>query len=182
MDYSDDDCMNHFTTGQIERMHAMWETYRLVPSESPSSFPSMVPSDSPSDQPSQLPSESPSSLPSLFPSFEPSWVDDEQCKKKDTENDICAELDGRCKLDCEDDEDFVCVPGLCSYDRNWDMTTKSPKMRELKEEEVDVVDIEIAADGSVERKLKATKAPKTSKAPKSSCACKVPKTKRGCKI
>ncbi|GFH55044.1 zinc metalloprotease [Chaetoceros tenuissimus] len=252
MDYTDDDCMNHFTSGQSERMHAMWETYRLVPSESPSSFPSMVPSDSPSDQPSStpssipsdlpsnlpssqpsdspsslpsmvpsespsflpsmvpsdspsslpstvpsdspsslpsmvpsdspsslpsmVPSDSPSSLPSLFPSFEPSWVDDEQCKKKDTQNDICAELDGRCKLDCEDDEDFVCVPGLCSYDRNWDKPTKSPKMRELKEEEVDVVDIEIAADGSVERKLKATKAPK------SSCACRVPKTKRGCKI
>ena len=49
-------------------------------------------------------------------------------------------------------------------DRYWDRTespktTKSPKMRELKEEEVDVVDIEITADGNTERKLKKTKAP-----------------------
>jgi hypothetical protein len=52
-------------------------------------------------------------------------------------------------------------------------------------DEVDVVDIEVTADGTVERKLKATKAPSTketkaTKAPKSSCACRVPR-KRGCK-
>lgn len=142
---------------------------------------------------SEAPSMVPSKIPSSIPSSEPSWVDDEQCKKKDPENDVCAELDGRCKVDCEDDEDFVCVPGLCSYDRNWDKPTKSPKatkspeMRELKEEEVDVVDIEITADGHTERKLKATKAPsekttkfpKATKAPKSSCACRVPR-RNGC--
>ncbi|GFH50304.1 predicted protein [Chaetoceros tenuissimus] len=141
-----------------------------------------------SEQPSSIPSFTPSSQ----PSSEPSWVDDEQCKKKDSENDICAELDGRCKTDCEDDENFVCVPGLCSYDRNWDKPTKSPKMRQLKEDDVEVVDFEITADGGVERKLKATKAPsekeakttkappKGTKAPKSSCACRVPR-KHGCK-
>ncbi|GFH61650.1 zinc metalloprotease [Chaetoceros tenuissimus] len=256
MDYTNNACMDHFTSGQIERMHAMWETYRMVPSESPSSIPSMVPSESPSsipsygtfgksvfnsiygtfrstkfcsdifaeryakcsrpssvpsDLPSDVPSDIPSSLPSmlpsnqpsfvpssfpsslpslspsLFPSSEPSWVDDEQCKKKESENDICAELDGRCKVNCEDDENFVCVSGLCSYDRNWDKPTKSPKMRELEQLEVEVVDIEIAADGSTERKLKATKDPsekatkaaKATKAPKSSCACRVPRA-RGC--
>ncbi|GFH47793.1 predicted protein [Chaetoceros tenuissimus] len=100
--------------------------------------PSMVPLESPSSIPSMVPSESPSSI----PSSEPSWEDDEQCKKKDSENDICEELDGRCKIDCEDDENFVCVPGLCSYDRNWDKPTKSPKMRKLMDE-VDVVDVEI---------------------------------------
>ncbi|GFH47394.1 predicted protein [Chaetoceros tenuissimus] len=122
--------------------------------------------------------------------FEPT----EQCKKKDPENDICADLNGRCKVDCEDDEDFVCVPGLCSYDRYWDKPTKSPKMRALMmEEEAEVVDIEITSDGNTARKMKATnalsekgkgskasKAPKTTKAPKSSCACRVPR-KRGCK-
>ncbi|GFH56403.1 hypothetical protein CTEN210_12879 [Chaetoceros tenuissimus] len=155
--------------------------------------PSMVPSDSPSSLPSFA---VPSSLPSFVPSSEPSWLDDEQCKKKDPENDICAELDGRCKVDCEDDENFVCVPGLCSYDRYWDKptkspkTTKSPEMRKLKKEEVDVVDIEVTADGHTERKLKATKAPseketkttkppKATKAPKSSCACRVPR-RNGC--
>jgi hypothetical protein len=28
MDYSDDDCMDSFTEGQIVRMHAMWATFR----------------------------------------------------------------------------------------------------------------------------------------------------------
>ncbi|GFH44567.1 predicted protein [Chaetoceros tenuissimus] len=134
--------------------------------------------DNPSTFPSMVPSETPSSFPSSVPTSEPTWLDDEQCKKKDPENDICVKLDGRCKVDCEDDEDFVCVPGLCSYDRNWDKPTKFPKMRELKEKEVDIVDIEISADGNTERKLKA---PKTPKAPKSSCACRVPRV-RGCEI
>ena len=97
-----------------------------------------------------------------------------------SENDICAALDGRCKLDCKDDEDFVCVPGLCSYDRYWDRPTKSPKMHALMEEDAEVVDMEITAAGNIERKLKTTKAPKTTKATKSSCACRVPR-KRGCK-
>ncbi|GFH44615.1 hypothetical protein CTEN210_01089 [Chaetoceros tenuissimus] len=167
-----------------------------IPSDQPSLLPSSMPSNIPSDIPSDQPSLLPSSIPSWIPSSEPSWVDDEQCKKKDPENDYCAMIDGRCKVDCQDDEDFFCMPGLCSYDRNWDKPTKSPKMRQLKEEEVDIVDIEITADGSVERNLKATKAPsekgtketealsekeaKTTNAPKSSCACRVPR-KRGCK-
>ena len=142
------------------------------------------------EQISCAPSDVPSDQPSSLPSSEPSWSDDVQCKKKDPEDDICAELNGRCKVDCEDDENFVCVPGLCSYDRNWDKPTKSPKMRQLKEDE-EVVDFDITAEGGVERKLKAikapsekgtktTKAPKATKAPKSSCACRVPRA-RGCK-
>ncbi|OAQ58434.1 ATP-dependent DNA helicase PIF1 [Pochonia chlamydosporia 170] len=33
MDYSDDDCSNEFTRGQIMRMHALWEKYRKPPSK-----------------------------------------------------------------------------------------------------------------------------------------------------
>jgi len=29
MDYMDDECMESFTAGQAERMHAMWDTYRM---------------------------------------------------------------------------------------------------------------------------------------------------------
>jgi hypothetical protein len=29
MDYSDDSCMDHFSEGQVDRMHAMWSSYRL---------------------------------------------------------------------------------------------------------------------------------------------------------
>ena len=114
-------------------------------------------------------------------------MDDEQCKKKDPQNDICAELDGICKVNCEDDEDFICVPGLCSYDRNWDLPTKSPKMRVgmEDEEEIDegVVEMEITAEGTFRRhlgELKRTKAPKATKTPKSICECRVPRRRREC--
>ncbi|GFH56431.1 hypothetical protein CTEN210_12907 [Chaetoceros tenuissimus] len=129
--------------------------------------------------PSSLPSYVPSMIPSRSsePSSEPSWLDDEQCKKKDPENDVCTKLDGRCKVDCESDEDFVCVPGLCSFDDIWGRQTKSPKL-EIIEEDIDIFEIEITADGSTELKLKkATKAPleKRTKTPK---ATKVPKASR----
>ncbi|GFH47782.1 hypothetical protein CTEN210_04257 [Chaetoceros tenuissimus] len=150
-----------------------------LPSDQPSKLPSDQPSSLPSDQPSKQPSSIPSYNPSSEPSSEPSWLDDEQCKKKDPENDVCVELDGRCKTDCEDDEDFVCVPGLCSYDKKWDKPTKSPKMRQLMNRDVEMVDMEITATGNTERKLKSMKAPKASKAPKSSCACRVPR-RNGC--
>lgn len=86
----------------------------------------------PTDCPSQVPSGTPIALPSL--------TDDEQCKKNDPENDYCAKLGGHCKVDCEDDEDHDCIPHLCSYDRYWEKPTKSPKMRQLHEEEADIVE------------------------------------------
>lgn len=73
-----------------------------------------------------------------------------------------------------EDDDFECVPGLCSYNRKWNKPSKSTKLRELKEDKVEVVDFEISADGKTERNLKAPKKPKAPKEPKSSCACRVP--------
>jgi len=40
-------------------------------------------------------------------------VDDGMCSKT---GDSCQRLGGVCKLKCEDTDDHVCLPGLCSYD------------------------------------------------------------------
>lgn len=122
--------------------------------------------------------------PSVSPSMvEPvptgsSWVDDAQCKNKKVKagKDTCVDLGGRCKLNCKEDEDFDCIPGLCSYDKKWDKVGKgkqSRKMHELMEDKkTEVVEIEVSAVGNAERKLKSDKSSKSSK---STCACKVPK-------
>ena len=50
MDYTDDACMNTFSAGQIERMHALYETYRKpAPTQPPS--PTLSPSRSPTPPP-----------------------------------------------------------------------------------------------------------------------------------
>lgn len=150
------------------------------PSQSPK--PSDIPSNNPtrsikpSASPSSLPSSDPSDLPSMVPSFlsssEPSWSDDDQCKKKNPKNDTCTKLGGRCKIDCEDDENYDCVPDLCSYNKKWDKPNKKLKLRELMTNEEEIVEMEISAIGNTDRKLKTPKAPK---APKATCACRVPK-------
>ena len=44
MDYSDDACMNQFTTGQATRMYQQWDTYRAeLPTVKPTSVPTKKP-------------------------------------------------------------------------------------------------------------------------------------------
>ena len=56
MDYTDDACMDHFTSGQFERMAAMWDEYRssTIPPATPQPT---APTDSP--PPPSPPTDSP---------------------------------------------------------------------------------------------------------------------------
>lgn len=66
MDYTEDDCMDHFTPGQFERMVAMWYTYRSTTPAPPTPPP-------PTPQPPTPPTDSgpspptPSSCPTSCP-------------------------------------------------------------------------------------------------------------------
>merc|ERR1719491_2628999 len=85
MDYTDDSCMNTFTTGQFTQMNDLWEIYRSdgittapigqtspAPSLSPSKLPPSSPTSTPSSFPNELPSSLPTATPSSFPNELPS--------------------------------------------------------------------------------------------------------------
>lgn len=90
----------------------------------------------------------------------------------------CEAVGGECVADCENNEQFVCVPELCSYDKNWD------KERFLRgKEDENIVELEVASTGDVNgRNLKGTKSPKASKAPKTSKAPKAAKADCSCRV
>ena len=95
----------------------------------------------------------------------------------------CPAIGGSCEVDCEDDYDFICIPGLCYGNKDYDA--------DYYPEEYDGPDEKNAAPeaghrrsffktGGNKRHLKATKAPKApkggGKAPKAGkCTCKAPR-------
>ncbi|GFH53399.1 predicted protein [Chaetoceros tenuissimus] len=99
----------------------------------------------------------------------------------------CPEIGGTCEVDCEDDENFVCVSGLCYSNKDFDedlflSLTGSDDTAEADGKPSRTFDLHHLKHGDVvdgKRKLKATKAPKGSKAPKKAgkgkCICKVPR-------
>jgi len=96
MDYSDDDCMNSFTTGQLTRAKAAWEDYRAQGGE-PVSKPVSEPVAEPASQPVAPPS-----------SVDCTELSKNECKQEDScayskkkkVFDSCA-LKKKYKVDCE---------------------------------------------------------------------------------
>lgn len=81
----------------------------------------------------------------------------------------CDNMGGTCEVDCEDNSDYACVPGLCYSNKDYDPSSV-------------MKDVGNAADfhpavGHENRQLKATKSPKGTKTPKAGkgkCTCKIP--------
>lgn len=103
-------------------------------------------------------------------------VEDKCIPSKGTSS--CEAVGGECVADCENNEQFVCLPELCSYNKYWD------KERLLRgKEEENVVEMEVASTGDVNgRNLKGTKSPKASKAPKGTKAPKAAKPNCSCRV
>ena len=97
----------------------------------------------------------------------------------------CPEIGGTCEVDCEDDENYVCVSGLCYANKDFDEDLflslfDSDSTAEADSKPSRTFDLHHFKHGDADgkRKLKATKAPKGSKAPKAGkgkCTCKVPR-------
>ena len=85
----------------------------------------------------------------------------------------CPAIGGSCEVDCEDDNAFICIPGLCYGNKDYD-----EDYIPIGPDEKDVVPTHHKTSGN-KRQLKATKAPKGTKAPKPTkagkCTCKAPR-------
>ena len=97
----------------------------------------------------------------------------------------CPEIGGTCEVDCDDDDAFICLPGLCYNNKDYD-ADYNPQEFDVPEEKnaaPEAGNLRTFKTGfGNKRQLKAgkgTKAPKGSKAPKvgkaGKCTCKVPR-------
>jgi len=101
MDYTDDSCMNSFTTGQLTRAMAAWEDYRAQDGE-PVSRPVSEPVSEPVAEPASQPVAQPSSV-------DCTELSKKECKQEDSCGysgkkkifDFCAPKKKYSKVDCE---------------------------------------------------------------------------------